>query len=345
VTGVQTCALPISKLLILDDPFCGLDTAAREVLKNALEEVLAVGTPQIVLVTPRVEEIPQGITHLLCVADNRVVDQGPKTHILQTDFARQIFTPQRDPLPLQIPVIAKREFPSPTLIEMKNTSVSYGGVEVLRDITWTMKPGEHWAILGPNGAGKTTLLSLILADNPQAYANDLTLFGIRRGSGESIWDIKQHIGWVSPELQIYYHSKISCHQVACSGFFDSVGLYQACSSDQEQIVTQWMCVLGIEALADHPFSTASVGEQRLVLLARALVKKPLLLVLDEPCQGLDGNHRLHILALLDQLCLQAPVSLLYVTHHVDEMPAAITHVLRLEHGRIRDIGTRQRVLG
>ena len=240
------------------------------------------------------------------------------------------------------------------LIEMKNTSVSYGEVDVLWDINWTMRQGENWAVLGPNGAGKTTLLSLILADNPQSYANEITLFGRRRGSGESIWDIKRNIGWVSPELQIYYHNESTCHNVVCSGFFDSVGLYQKCSPEQTNVAEHWMRSFGIEDLADRSLGTVSAGEQRLVLLARALVKNPILLILDEPCQGLDFSHRRRIIDLLDQLspsdhCLSGRgrggcVNMIYVTHHFDEMPTAITHVLKLDLGRIQACGPRESVL-
>jgi ABC-type molybdenum transport system ATPase subunit/photorepair protein PhrA len=413
------------KLLILDDPFGGLDNSSRDALKRTIEELLAAGSPQILLVTPRLEEIPQGITHVLCVAGNRVIDQGAKGEILRTEFVQTLFASGKkssSPNPLtgmgfdpsmspkatdsppgrgkgwvsesdEVPdrvthpqPLPGGEFtaspgesrylsaPNPThqgreiaqeacqenpispvgraggggttiLIEMRNTSVSYGGTDVLRGITWTMRQGERWAVLGPNGAGKTTLLSLILADNPQSYANEISIFGKQRGSGESIWDIKRNIGWVSPELQIYYHSGITCHKVVCSGFFDSVGLYQACSSEQAWIATQWMRSFGIAELVDCPLSTVSVGEQRLVLLARALVKNPILLILDEPCQGLDVSHRTHIIHLLDQLGRQTPVSLIYVTHHFDEMPNVITHVLKLDRGQIQESGTRKSVLG
>jgi molybdate transport system ATP-binding protein len=218
---------------------------------------------------------------------------------------------------------------------LQHASVNYQDVPVLHDITWTMRQGEHWAIRGPNGAGKSTLLSLILADNPQAYANDLKLFGRQRGSGESIWDIKQRIGWVAPELNNFYQSHDTCRMVVCSGFFDSIGLYHDVTPAQAQVAAAWMQALGIEALAGQSFQAVSIGEQRLILLARALVKQPSLLILDEPCQGLDAPHRTRIIDLLDSLCQQTQVSLLYVTHHTDELPQAITHVLELERGRIR----------
>ena len=233
----------------------------------------------------------------------------------------------------------------PVLVNMKNTSVSYGHTRVLHNINWTMRQGENWAVLGANGAGKTTLLSLILADNPQAYANEITLFGKRRGSGESVWDIKRNIGWVSPELQAYHQKQTTCFNAVCSGFFDSVGLYKTCSPEQISMAQHWLSSFGLWHLADHPVGTVSAGEQRLVFLARALVKHPALLVLDEPCQGLDFNNRSRIINLLDQLCLQTPVNLIFVTHHFDEMPQAITHVLKLAQGRIQARGRREDILG
>jgi molybdate transport system ATP-binding protein len=228
---------------------------------------------------------------------------------------------------------------------MKDTIVTYGDTVVLQNINWTMRHEENWAVLGANGAGKTTLLSLILADNPQSYANEITLFGKRRGSGESVWDIKQKIGWVSPELQAFHQKRTPCLNVVCSGFFDSVGLYKTCSPEQIDTAKHWMQSFGISDLAGHPLGTVSVGEQRLVFLARALVKNPLLLIFDELGQGLDYRNRRRILDLLDQLCLQTQVNLIYVTHHYDEMPQAITHVLKLEQGRIREKGQRKDVLG
>ncbi|MBW2206991.1 MAG: ATP-binding cassette domain-containing protein [Deltaproteobacteria bacterium] len=329
------------KLLILDDPFCGLDSSSRETMKNAINDLLVAGNPRVLLVTSRIEEIPPGITHILCVAENRVVDTVLRNELPEIGFGQLSSVPNKSatdmPSALQFPSAHRERIESyPILVEMKDTSVSYGGVDVLRNINWTMKQGENWAVLGPNGAGKTTLLSLILADNPQAYKNAITLFGRRRGSGESIWDIKRKIGWVSPELQIYYHRNITCHNVVCSGFFDSVGLYRAYSPDQAGTAMHWMKSLGIAELSSRPLSTVSVGEQRLVLLARALVKNPVLLILDEPCQGLDFSDLRRINVLLDQLCSGTLVNLIYVTHHSDEMPKAITHILKLERGRIRE---------
>jgi molybdate transport system ATP-binding protein len=221
---------------------------------------------------------------------------------------------------------------------MKRVNVSYGKARILRDIDWTVQRGEHWALLGPNGAGKTTLLSLILGDHPQAYANHVALFGRRRSSGESIWEIKQRIGWVAPELHLYHPRNITGLRVVESGFYDSVGLYRACSQTQRQMAQQWMKRLGIEDYADLPFAKLSEGEQRLVLLARALVKDPLLLILDEPCQGLDAQNRERVRQIVDTIGRHRDISIIYVTHNADELPRIINCVLRLDRGKVACCG-------
>ncbi|GAK51349.1 ABC transporter related [Candidatus Moduliflexus flocculans] len=326
------------KLLILDDPFCGLDAASRDTLRQAVENLLSAGVMHILLLTSRPDEIPAGVTHLLHLAEMRVTTQGTRAAILKMLDAPQ--RQQNKPTSAQIEPIRFPAMPltageaDTPLIAMRNVSVTYGDTHILRNITWTMRQREYWAILGHNGAGKTTFLSLIAADNPQSYANDITLFGLSRGSGESIWEIKRQIGAVSPELLLYYDRGSTCQQVVCSGFFDSVGLYQDVPPEQAQCARAWMRALEIEHLADLPFQAASIGEERIVLLARALVKHPRLLILDEPCQGLDAHHRDRILALLDRLCAETPIGLLYVTHHINEMPRSITHILELEQGRI-----------
>jgi molybdate transport system ATP-binding protein len=233
---------------------------------------------------------------------------------------------------------------STALIEMRDASVTYDGVAVLKGINWTMREGENWAVLGPNGSGKTTLLSLILADNPQAYSNDISLFGRKRGSGESVWDIKKKIGWVSPEVQIHYQKTMTSYDVLCSGFFDSIGLYRECSARQESIARTWMRTLGLWRLADRKFDELSAGQQRMILIARASIKNPRLLILDEPCQGLDSVNRQIVLEAIDAVNCQARCNLIYVTHRLNEIPDSITHVLRLRRGHVVRKGDRVSVL-
>ncbi len=329
------------KLLILDNPFAGLDERFRAKFAENLENLMHSEMRVIVVGTNR-DEIPRGVTHVLSVSDNRAVAQ----EALQAVSSFRAERPWHSP-PGQVEISGmNRRFlvakPAPrndndagrAFVSMTDVTVSYNGTPVLRQVNWTVRENERWALLGPNGAGKTTLLSLILADNPQAYANDITLFGKRRGTGESIWEIKQNIGWVAPELQLYYPRGATCLDVVCSGWFDSVGLYRECSQQQREVALAWLRRFDLAARAETAFDQLSEGEQRLALLARALVKSPALLVLDEPCQGLDAGNRDRVLQAVESVGSRPDSSMIYVTHRADELPQSITHVLRLNEGRV-----------
>ena len=326
------------KVLILDDPFCGLDHKTRLDFQTGIEELIQSKGPTIILITSRPADLPDSITHIAIVKALQISQLVPM--IKETGSISTHKKPISSPgftLPPELGSSVTDESDeekNTTIIEIKNTSVVYGKTQILKDINWTVKQSENWAILGPNGAGKSTLLSLILADNPQAYSNEISLFGKKRGSGETIWDIKKNIGWVAPELQLYYKKDSTCHHVICSGFFDSIGLYHDYTSEQSITVTKWMRSMKIEHLADHSFGKTSIGEQRLILIARAVVKNPRLLILDEPCQGLDLENRTQIIGFLDMLCSQSSISIIYVTHYDDEIPKRISRVLRLEKGKM-----------
>lgn len=316
------------RLLILDNPFNGLDERFRKKLADNLDNLMR-GEVRVMLFATSQDELPRGITNVLFVCDNRVtpeVREAPPSDLRVSNA-----------LPNRTTAARANVQPNPgreILVQMQDVNVSYNGTPVLHHINWVVRQREQWALLGPNGAGKTTLLSLILADNPQAYANDITLFGKRRGSGESIWEIKQNIGWVAPELQLYYPRNATCLEVACSGWFDSVGLYRECTVEQRTIAEKWLGQFGMAERAGVALERVSEGEQRLALIARAMVKEPLLLVLDEPCQGLDEKNRDRVLQAIDGLSQRAGASMIYVTHRADELPPSITHVLRLEAGRV-----------
>ena len=218
------------------------------------------------------------------------------------------------------------------LVSMKNVTVTYENTTALHNVNWTVKAGENWVVLGPNGCGKTTLLNLITGDNPQAYANEIYLFGKRRGTGESIWDIKRRTGMISSELQIRYRKPITSFEVVLSGFFDSVGLYHDYTATQKEFAEQWMEVLGIADKSDRIFNQLSYGEQRMVLLARSMVKIPLILILDEPCLGLDRTNRQRILDAVDVVGRHSETNIVYVTHYPGEIPACMTHMLQFEEG-------------
>ena len=211
-------------------------------------------------------------------------------------------------------------------------NVAYNGRPILRDVSWAVRAGERWAVLGPNGSGKTTLLSLLTGDHPQAYANDIRLFGRPRGSGESIWDIKRQIGLVSPELHLYFSEPLTAAETAATGFFD-VLVRRPTTPEQQAAVRALFEAFGIADLAGRLFARLSTGEQRLVLLTRALVKRPPLLVLDEPFQGLDAQLIGRLRGWLDRH-LSPDQTLLFVSHHAEEIPRTVTRRLRLEEGRV-----------
>ena len=229
--SIARALLKNPKLLILDNPFEGLDVRFRAVLKKNLESLMR-GKMRIIIVGTGREEIPDGITHVLRIHGDHMVSVGLCEEMLSASSSTNAVVPSK-----------RKSAPkksSRVLVEMKNVNVSYNKIPVLRKLSWTVREGEKWALFGPNGAGKTTLLSLILGDNPQAYANDITLFGKRRGTGESIWEIKRNIGWVSPELQLYYPAGATCLDVVCAGFFDTVGLYRAPLPHQEKVARSWL---------------------------------------------------------------------------------------------------------
>lgn len=318
-------------LLVLDDPFYGLDTSSRQVLSEIISELLVLEKPQLILITSRPEEIPSGITHVLeikegiatvgLLKENR---PSPKNQVIRKDTMGD--NTKITPFNLE----AGKN--GPPLIEMENVTIAYQDVKILTDINWKVNTGEHWAIIGHNGAGKTTLLSLIMGDNPQSYAQGIKIFGKERGTGESVWEIKQRIGWVAPELQNYFSSGLNCLEVVCSGHFDSIGLYQKCTVEQIAQAKKSLWEVGAKALAEVPFNSISTGEQRLVLIARALSKNPAILILDEPCQGLDEIHRQKIIGLLDRLCQKNLTTLIMVTHQPEEIPCSVTHILQLTRG-------------
>lgn len=322
------------QLLIFDDPFYGLDYNSRAILTKLIERLIADNEIHVLFLTSRPEEVPSGITNVIQLEQGRTSIIESKDQLLKANVQESV---KHNPVtikPLFRPSAANQE---ECLFEMENVSVTYYNHKVLTGINWRVRKGEHWAVLGENGAGKSTLLSLILGDNPQAYANKIKLFGNERGLGESIWELKQKIGWVAPELQNHFDSSLSGFEVICSGFFDTIGLYHHCSKSQLVEVEHWVERLGIERIAGNLYNSLSAGEQRLILIARALVKNPKLLILDEPCQGLDHGYRSKIITLFDQLPQQSELSLIYVTHYAEEIPSVISHLLYLKGGQVERI--------
>jgi molybdate transport system ATP-binding protein len=332
----QALCLPL-RMLILDEPFYGLDAAAREHFRIVLDRLMQ--TPlRILLITARFDEIPARVSHLLLVDRCQVVVAGPRKHALSRPEFRKIF--KNAPASIFIrktPIFEKRQKNShPTsdeLVRLRNVTVRYGAATILSDINWSVLAGESWALLGPNGSGKTTLLSLILGDNPQAYMNDVVVFGKQRGTGESIWEIKKFIGWVSPELHVHFNDSATCLEAVESGFRDSIGLFEPATPRQRAAAKRWLKEFQLLQLANEPLFALSAGLQRMVLLARALVKNPRLLILDEPCQGLDAAHREFLVQEVDALLRSGSVTAIYVTHRPEEIPRSIKRVLKLSNVR------------
>jgi molybdate transport system ATP-binding protein len=272
---------------------------------------------------------------VLAIRAGRIIYQGERNDVMTPSQMEYLYNADFAAF-TSIPILEKgltkpvEATLAETLVAMKNVTVKYDSTIALNNISWAMRSGQNWVILGPNGCGKTTLLNLITADNLQAYANKIYLFGKRRGSGESIWDIKERIGMMSSEFQIRYRRSITAFEVVLSGFFDSVGLYRNASLQQRQTADRWMAVLGIADLSDKTFNQLSYGEQRMVLLVRSMVKMPQLLIMDEPCQGLDRSNRRRILDAIDVIGRHGGTNIIYVTHYRDEIPACMTHMLQFD---------------
>ena len=326
---IAKALLTSPRILIMDNPFIGLDADTRTLLFRLLEELSRLRTLQIVLVVSRPEDIPAFITHVVPVENKVVLPKMTHEAYLGTHA-----TPPADTCPgLEERILGLPSTPiyniSDEVVRLSRVSIRYGDRTILKDLDWVVRQGEKWALSGENGAGKSTLLSLLCADNPQSYACDIRLFGRRRGSGESIWDIKRRIGYVSPEMHRAYLKNLPALDIVASGLHDSIGLYRRPHPEELDKCRWWMDTFGIDGLARRPFLTLSSGEQRLCLLARAFVKDPELLILDEPLHGLDTANRRRVRRAINAFCSRPDKTLVMVTHYEEELPPCIDHHLRL----------------
>lgn len=317
--------------LLLDSPYTGLDVAARKLLNGIIDNLMAKGI-RVLLATSYVD-MPTSVTHVALLDDGELkekVSRNEFKHPVQEKNGLRFLNSK--PLESITPVYNHDEFS--VAIKMVDTNIVYNGRKILDNINWKVNKGECWNVSGHNGSGKSTLLSLITGDNPQAFANEIYLFDRKKGSGESIWDIKQKIGYVSPELHHYFDASCSSFEVVASGLFDTIGLFKKINESQKSIVKEWMLLLHLEQFENRLFKQLSNGEQRLVLLARALVKNPPLLILDEPCQGLDQQVSAWFIALINEVCIRMKKTLIYVSHYEEEIPPCVTYTLKLEQGKI-----------
>jgi len=318
-------------LLVIDGPFEGLDSQTVPLIGKVLEQVSA--EIPMVLVINRFDELPDFVTHVALLEKGHLkstIETADKPamellsqllHLKTTNIHIPEAIPGETLPPLN---------PTEPLVQIRDASIRYTDNLVFENLSWRIEPGQHWQLTGPNGSGKTCLLNLITGDHPQCYINDIFVCGYQRGNGESIWDIKQHIGYVSSELQWDYRVSISCKNVIISGFYDSIGLYTRATVQQEEISTQWLQILGLQNRATQPFNQFSYGDQRLLLIARAMVKHPHLLILDEPCFGLDDMNRQLVLALVERICAGSESTVIYVNHHAQDMIAGIENYLALD---------------
>lgn len=310
------------RVLIIENPFIGLDAETRDQVNELLLQLAKEQDMQIILVLSKMDEIPEFVTRVIKLNELRFVSDIK----VKTEFPIER-------CPLAIEDICKDVIPPlpQEIIKFNHVTIRYGERTILKDLNWVVLKGEHWSLSGQNGSGKSTLLSLVCADNPQSYACDISLFGHKRGSGESIWDIKKHIGYVSPEMHRSYKQNIPAIQIVASGLKDTVGLYFKPTEVEKQICIEWMNLFGIKHLADRKFLEISSGEQRLVLLARAFVKSPDLLILDEPLHGLDLCNRNLVKSIVDRYMYENPDrTLIYVTHYENELPNCIDNSLYLK---------------
>ncbi len=377
------------KLLILSDPFAGLDAASRTVLRNFFSGALAASAepspqtrPTLLLCMERYREIPDGVSDVIEFSGGAVGYCGDRAgyeaelalrereessaaaaeksavaeRFCELKNERALFgtsapsapsatsaasPPSADKpqlvavqLSASAPSASVREIERTELVRMRNVTVGWDGRIVLDALDWTLYAGEHWLIRGPNGSGKTTFLELITGDNMQVFSNDVSLFGRRRGTGETLWELKEKMGIVSYRLHLEYRmvGGTDLEAVLLSGLHDSIGLYEQRSQVEQLSVRKWLALGGFAGREREPFNSLSYGEQRAVLILRAAVKCPPLLILDEPCHGLDETHRARILGLLESVAETGTSTLLHVTHDPAEALPCEKHILELRPG-------------
>ena len=318
------------RILIMDNPFIGLDADTRTLLKNLFSQLINQFSLQLVLVVSKPNDIPDFITHVIPVEDLICGEKTTRLEYLSSCHQEPLCIFSKEKIPRILELENKSEkLDTDDIVHLDKVSIRYGNRCILNNLDWTIKKGEKWALRGENGAGKSTILSLICADNPQSYTCNITLFGKKRGTGESIWDIKKRIGYVSPEMFRSYLKNLPVIDIVASGLFDTVGLYRRPKPEQLIMCEWWLDIFGISHLQGRNFLQLSSGEQRLVLLARAFVKDPDLLILDEPLHGLDNYQCRLVKNIIEVFCERMDKTLIMVTHYPEELPSCITNTLHI----------------
>ena len=335
------------RLLILSDPFAGLDVQSRSILLEFFQTIAGKQSEstRVILSMERYFEIPETITNVIEFSGGKVSFCGTKADYEKVlagrneeksknrESEKSAFLSELDDIAESTRFLQNEKVDSrQTLIQMNGVNVGWGDKKVLRNFDWTVMPNEHWLIRGPNGSGKTTLLELITGDNHQVFCNYVWLFGNKRGSGETIWDIKKNLGIVSYRLHVEYRmvAGTDLEGVIISGFRDSIGLYEQRTDVEVAAARRWLKLAGFEGRGDESFGNLSYGEQRAILIIRAAVKSPKIMILDEPCHGLDENYRQKILDLLEKIAETGTTTLLHVTHDASEVLPCEKHILELK---------------
>jgi molybdate transport system ATP-binding protein len=316
-TLLLAAVLSEPSLLILDEPFDGLDRESHAELVQAILHV-AEHLPVLVVGAFGVLNLPfplAALGEVLVVEARRVGFRGTPQAFLEHASNRLA---RRAPAPVELGSWHEPLDPSVPLVELRAGRVRYGELVVFDGLDFNVAAGQHTLIEGPNGSGKSSLLEMLTGDHPQAYSNDLRLFGRRRGSGETVWDIKKNVGLVSSRLHRDYRVGGSVEEVLLSGLYDSIGVYQKPEPSHRARARAWLEWLEQGLVPGAAFRELSFGQQRLVLIARAAIKVPPLVVMDEPTSGLDAANCARVLELVESLCAQRKSTVLMVTHRADE---------------------------
>jgi molybdate transport system ATP-binding protein len=310
-------------VLLLDEVFNGLDRLAKQKLRRALEQPRE--RHAWILTSHRPAELPSSLTHIAHIESGRITASGKASRELQQGAPRsriKLATPSRSPT-------ASRKNAASWLVRIRNADIYRDYRPVIRGLDWTLRKGEHWAVLGANGAGKSTLLSLIYGDLHPALGGTIEREGCPHGSHIEFW--KRRVGWVSPELQADHGHAGSVEDIVISGRYSSVGLNEAATQADRRIAAQWLEFFGLEALRERRPRQVSYGQLRLALIARAMVNDPELLLLDEPCAGLDGDVRAAVLDMIQRLA-SSGTQIVMAVHDTEDIVPAIRHVLEIRRG-------------
>ena len=314
--------------IVLDDVYSNVDVATQQHITNTLSK-LSEQTLLIQLFFRKRDLLP-------CI--DVVYQLNEKNEIVSAqvvdEFRKTSSSPALKPHEFKLPTLYSENHNNlETLIELHSVSVKYGDKQVLSDINWTIRKGEFWQLTGPNGAGKSTLISMITGDNPKAYGQNMILFGRKKGSGETIWDIKRQIGYFTPTMIQQFTRTETVENMIISGLNDSVGLYTVPSDLQKDIAKSWLQMLG-PSFRNKNFQQLSLGQQRMVMVARAMVKHPPLLILDEPTIELDDENSRLFIDMVKAIAAEKQMAIMYVSHRAEEdlQPDKVFELVNAENG-------------